>query len=145
MEQRNEAAFQAPLTAQDVAGELMEENAAQEAQEAQELEAALREEIGMLFEDGWTAEELGALSQDGQVRADVAEGCGLIRAAARRLRRELDAARQMQARRSLPVTRSSAAGGMREGNRIEAMSDAQFDAFAREARAAAMMGKKIRM
>ena len=54
----------APLSAQEITGELMEDSAAHEAAQAQELEAAIREGIGMLFEDGWTGEELSALSQD---------------------------------------------------------------------------------
>lgn len=145
MEDRNmmEEPAQAPLTAQEISGELMEDNIAREAQEAEELEAGIREGIGMLFEDGWTAEELGALSQDAGVRADVAQGKDLIRAAAAYLRRQM--IRQNPRRRGVPVTRASAAGQTMQDNRIEAMNDAQFDAFSREARAAAMMGKKVKM
>ena len=54
-------------------------------------------------------------------------------------------AAQAERRRGVPVTRSSASGSVPQENRIEQMSDAQFDAFSREARAAAMMGKKVRM
>lgn len=147
MEERNEELMTAPLSAQEITGELMEESAEQAVREDEELAASLREGIGMLFEDGWNAEELAALSQDDGVRADVASGIDLIRAAARMLRRQLLEARAMQAprRRGVPVTRSSAAGAAMPDNRIDAMSDAQFDAFSRQARAAAMMGKKVRM
>lgn len=136
-----------PLSAQEITGELMEENAEQTAEEDEELAASLREGIGMLFEDGWNAEELAALSQDEGVRGDVASGVDLIRAAARMLRRQLLEARAVQAprRRGVPVTRSSAAGAVMPENRIDAMDDAQFDAFSRQARAAAMMGRKVRM
>lgn len=147
MEERNEERMDAPLSAQEITGELMEESAERSMQEDEELEANLREGIGMLFEDGWDADELAALSQDEGVRGDVAAGVDLIRAAARMLRRQLTQLRAMQAprRRGVPVTRSSAAGAAMPENRIDAMSDAQFDAFARQARAAAMMGKKVRM
>ena len=134
-----------PLSAHEITGELMEESMARETQEQQELEAAIRESIGMLFEDGWTGEELAALSQDEAVRADVAQGKDLIRACAAYLRRQMAAMQHMPRRRGVPVTRASAAGHMAERDRIEAMSDAQFDEFSRKARAAAMMGRKVRM
>ncbi|MED9820666.1 MAG: hypothetical protein U0J65_01365 [Christensenellales bacterium] len=134
------------LDAQTLTDELMEEEQAQEAQadaqEEAELEARLREGIGMLFEDGWTGEELEALAQDEGVRGDVAQGIDLMRAAARMLHSRL---MQPVRRRGVPVARSSAAGTPMMDNRIDAMSDAQFDAFSRQARAAAMMGRKVRM
>lgn len=135
----------APLSAHEITGELMEESVNREAQEAQELEATIREGIGMLFEDGWTGEELTQLSQDEGVRADVAQGKDLIRAAAAYLKRQMAAMQQMPRRRGVPVTRASAAGHVAQGDRIEEMSDAQFDEFSRRARAAAMMGRKVRM
>ena len=136
---------QAPLSAQEITGELMEDSMTREAQQAQELEAEIREGIGMLFEDGWTGEELGRLSQDEGVRADIAQGKDLIRAAAAYLKRQLAAMQQIPRRRGVPVTRASAAGHVAQGDRIEEMSDAQFDEFSRKARAAAMMGRKVRM
>ena len=135
----------APLSAHEITGELMEESVNREAQEAQELEATIREGIGMLFEDGWTGEELTQLSQDEGVRADVAQGKDLIRAAAAYLKRQMAAMQQMPRRRGVPVTRTSAAGHVAQGDRIEEMSDAQFDEFSRRARAAAMMGRKVKM
>ena len=136
---------QAPLSAHEITGELMEDSMTREAQEAQEQEAAIREGIGMLFEDGWTGEELAALSQDEGVRAEIAQGRDLIRAAAAYLKRQLAAMQQAPRRRGVPVTRASAAGHVAQGDRIEEMSDAQFDEFSRRARAAAMMGRKVRM
>ena len=135
----------APLSAHEITGALMEDSMTREAQEAQEQEAAIREGIGMLFEDGWTGEELTALSQDEGVRADVAQGKDLIRAAAAYLKRQLAAMQHMPRRRGVPVTRASAAGHAPQGDPIEAMSDAEFDAFSRRARAAAMMGRKVKM
>lgn len=134
-----------PLSAQEITGELMEDSMTREAKEAQELEAAIREGIGMLFEDGWTGEELGSLSQDEGVRADVAQGKDLVRAACAYLRRQMAAMAHMPRRRGVPVTRASAAGYVAPGDRIEEMSDAQFDEFSKKARAAAMMGRKVRM
>ena len=99
MEERNEEMLGMPMSAQEITGELMEESAERAAQEDEELAASLREGIGMLFEDGWTAEELAALSQDEGVRGDVAAGIDLIRAAARMLRRQLLEAKAMQAPR----------------------------------------------
>ena len=99
----------APLSAHEITGELMEESVNRDAQEAQELETAIREGIGMLFEDGWTGEELTELSQDEGVRADVAQGKDLIRAAAAYLRREMAAMQKSPRRRGVPVTRASAA------------------------------------
>ena len=135
----------APLSAHEITGELMEDSITREAQQAQELEADIREGIGMLFEDGWTGEELAALSQDEGVRAEIAQGRDLIRAAAAYLKRQLAAMQQAPRRRGVPVTRASAAGHVAQGDRIEEMSDAQFDEFSRRARAAAMMGRKVRM
>ena len=135
----------APLSAHEITGELLEDSTAHEAQQAQEMEAAIREGIGMLFEDGWTGEELSALSQDAIVRAEVAQGKDLIRAAAAYLKRQMAAMQQAPRRRGVPVTRASAAGYAPQGDPIEAMTDAQFDEFSRKARAAAMMGKKVRM
>ena len=135
----------APLSAHEITGELMEDSVTREAQQAQELEADIREGIGMLFEDGWTGEELAALSQDEGVRAEIAQGRDLIRAAAAYLKRQLAAMQQAPRRRGVPVTRASAAGHVAQGDRIEEMSDAQFDEFSRRARAAAMMGRKVRM
>ena len=134
-----------PLSAHEITGELMEDSVTREAQQAQELEADIREGIGMLFEDGWTGEELAALSQDEGVRAEIAQGRDLIRAAAAYLKRQLAAMQQAPRRRGVPVTRASAAGHVAQGDRIEEMSDAQFDEFSRRARAAAMMGRKVRM
>ena len=135
----------APLSAHEITDELMEENVNQEVQEAQALEASIREGIGMLFEDGWTAEELSALSQDEGVRADVAQGKDVVRAAAAYLKRQMAEMQHAPRKRGVPVTRASAAGQVMQDNRIEAMSDAQFDAFSRQARAAAMMGRKVKM
>lgn len=135
----------APVTAQEISGELMEDAGVQAAQEAATLEAAIREGIAELYEDGWTQEELMALSQDAGVREAVAKGHDVVRAACAYLRTQMMAARSPVRRRAVPVSRVSGAGSMMQGNGIEQMSDAQFDAFSRQAREAAMMGRKVRM
>lgn len=132
---------QEAVTAQDISGELMEDSAVSQGQEAQTLEAQIREGIGELFEDGWTQEELLALSQDEGVRADVAAGKDVVRAACAYVRRM----RAPMRRRGVPVTRVSSAGPIPQENPIEQMSDAQFDQFSKQAREAAMMGRKVRM
>lgn len=139
--------MQESMTAQDLTDSLLAEENAQQAEESEALKTEIREGIGQLFEDGWTGEELQALSQDEEVRMQIASGKSLVRAAAIYLRRQLEAARQARnaPRRSLPVTRATAAGSPPQGSGIEQMTDAQFDAFSRQAKAAAMMGRKIRI
>lgn len=151
----------APVTAQEISGELMEDTALQAQQEAASLEAGIREGIAELFEDGWTQEELMALSQDMGVREAVAKGHDVVRAACAYLRAQLQAMRSQaydpmhnpaynpayhpMRRRAVPVSRVSGAGSAMQGSGIEQMTDAQFEAFSRQAREAAMMGRKVRM
>ena len=134
------------VTAQELTESMLEEENVRQLEESETLEAQIREGIGALFEDGWTAEELAALSQDEEVRAQIAAGKDVIRAAAIYLRTRLAAmAAQPARRRGVPVARVAAAGDPGAGMGIEQMTDAQFDAFSRQARAAAMMGKKVKM
>jgi len=134
-----------PMTAHEISGELMEDAQGMEAQEAAENEASIREGIAVLFEDGWTGEELAALSQDMGVRQDVARGLDVVRAACKYLRAQMEAAKQVPRRRSVPIARAMGGGGLPPENRIDAMNDAQFEAFSRQAKAAAMMGRKVKM
>lgn len=135
----------APATAQEISGELMEDAGMQAAQEAADLEAAIREGIAELFEDGWTQEELLALSQDMAVREAVAKGHDVVRAACAYLRAKMQQMPSPMRRRAVPVSRVSGAGSAMQGSGIEQMTDAQFEAFSRQAREAAMMGRKVRM
>ena len=134
-----------PMTAHEISGELMEDAAGMQAQEAADSEVMIREGIAALFEDGWTGEELAALSQDVGVREDVARGLDVVRAACKYLRAQMQTMKPAPRRRGVPVARAMAGGGLPQENRIDAMSDAQFEAFSRQARAAAMMGKKVKM
>ena len=134
-----------PMTAHEISGELMEDAAGMQAQEAADSEAAIREGIAALFEDGWTSEELAALSRDMGVREDVARGLDVVRAACKYLRAQMQTMKLAPRRRGVPVARAMGGGGLPPENRIDAMSDAQFEAFSRQARAAAMMGRKVKM
>jgi len=135
-----------PMTAHEISGELMEDAQGMQAQEAQESEAAIREGIAALFEDGWTGEELAALSQDMGVRQDVAAGLDVVRAACKYLRAQMMLMKQAPRRRGVPVSRAAGGGAvLPQGSRIDEMSDAQFEAFSRQAREAAMMGRKVKM
>ena len=86
-----------------------------------------------------------ALSQDVGVREAVAKGHDVVRAACAYLRAQMQQMKSPMRRRAVPVSRVSGAGSMMQGSGIEQMSDAQFDAFSRQAREAAMMGRKVRM
>ena len=112
-------------------------------QEEQEQEAALdavREGIGELFEDGWTAQELAAFSQDPAAREAIAKGHSVARAACAYLRAKMSARRH-----GVPTARTIATGAHAQENPVENMTDEQFDAFSRRAQAAMMEGKKVRM
>ena len=128
MEQMNEEMNMQgmPMTAHEISGELMEDAAGMQAQELAENEATIREGIAMLFEDGWTGEELAMLSQDAGVRADVANGYDVVRAACKYLRAQMMSAKAAPRRRGVPVARVTGAGAVPQENRIDAMSDDEF-------------------
>jgi hypothetical protein len=128
-----------------------EEQAEQEEQtEEEELspEEAQKQAITIglqaLFEDGWTNEELLAFSKDKTVRADIAAGKDVIRAAMAYERRQRTAAPAKSAKKSVPTLKSAATSGARNSNRIDEMTDAEFDAFSRKAQAAMREGKLVR-
>ena len=50
----------------------------QQAEENDELVAALRQGLGELFEDGWTTSELDAMTQDEGVKREIASGHGVV-------------------------------------------------------------------
>ena len=114
----------------------------QQAEENDELAAALRQGLCELFEDGWTTGELAALTQDEGVRQEIAGGCGIVRAACGYLKRMSAAAAR---KGTVPITRTTAAGCVRPGSAIEQMSDREFAAFSKRAQEAMMAGKKVRV
>lgn len=105
-----------------------------------ELEAALNE----LAEDGWTREEIKELCQDEQVKADVRAGKSLMRAANAWERRQKQQS-AASGKRSVPTVTAAAAAGVKDRNRIEDMSDKEFEEFSRRATQAAMSGKKVKI
>ena len=114
------------------------------AQEESELVASVREGIAELFEDGWTAQELLAFSQDEGARRAIADGHSVARAACAYLRAQ--AAHSVVARkRGVPTVRRASAGADGGESRIEHMTDEQFDAFSRRAKEAMMAGRKVRL
>ena len=127
----------------DELGENLTEEMEQEQPEEESREAmeAIRAGLAELFEDGWTTAEMAAFTQDEQVRGEIAMGHGVQRAACAYLRRSMAAPH----RYGVPTARTMAAGSVKPDNRIEHMTDRQFDAFSRRARAAMMEGRKVRI
>lgn len=121
--------------------EMEQEQPAEESREADEAMEAIRAGLAELFEDGWTTAEMAAFTQDEQVRGEIAMGHGVQRAACAYLRRSMAAPH----RYGVPTARTTAAGSVKPDNRIEHMTDRQFDAFSRRARAAMMEGRKVRI
>ena len=126
---------------ESLTGEAEEAQIQEESRETDELIAEIRAGLAELFEDGWTAAEMAAFTQDELVREEVAMGHSVVRAACAYLRRGTAAPR----RYSVPTARTTAAGSIKPDNRIEHMTDRQFDAFSRRARAAMMEGRKVRI
>lgn len=113
-------------------------------QEEEDPNAAIKNGIIALFEDGWTQEELEAFSNDPQARADIKAGKDVIRAAMAYTRRS-KAAVKPAAKKSVPTFRNAATAGAKEQNRIEAMSDEEFARFSDRMYEEAMSGKRIRL
>ena len=132
-----ELGAQMTAAAQEQEGEAM---AALE-QDQEQMLAQVREGIGELFEDGWTAEELAAFSQDPSSQEAIANGHSVARAACAYLRAKHATIR----RRGVPTARTIAASAYERENPIEGMTDEQFDAFSKRAQAAMMEGRKVRI
>lgn len=116
------------------------EQTPEEARKA-ELSAGLNE----LLEDGYTVEEIETMCKDAQVRADIQAGKSLHRAVSAYERRQKAQPAAASAKRGVPtVTRVSSAGA-KDRNRIEEMSDKEFDEFSRRAVEAAKSGKKVKI
>ena len=117
--------------------------------EAGERDAALdavgryREALVRLMDDGWTMDELTAMCADDGVRRALEQGETLTRAATAFMRRGAQARRT--AKRGVPTFRSAATEDTREDDPIARMTDAEFAAFSRRAREAALAGKRIRL
>lgn len=103
---------------------------------------AITNGIQMLFEDGWTPEELTAFSNDKTVRADIAAGKDVVRAAMAYERRQRNSAKPA-AKKSVPTLRASATSGAKDMSAIDEMTDAQFDEFSKRAKEAMLAGKLV--
>ena len=131
---------------EEIGVEELEENLTGEAEQQQEEEneewiAGIRQGLGELFEDGWTTGELDAMTQDEAVQREIADGHGVVRAACGYLKRMLAAPKKGM----VPIARTTAAGTVRPGSRIEQMSDREFAAFSKRAQEAMMAGRKVRV
>lgn len=106
---------------------------------------AYKQGIRELIADGWTREELTAFAGDASVREALAAGATLRRAAKAFLTRARQQEGPASRRTGVPTARNTAAGSGEESERIESMSDAEFERFSRRARQAMMQGKAIRL
>lgn len=119
----------------------------EEREKAQSVQPATNSEtvaaIQSLIDDGWTREMLQAFVQDEIVREQInEEGVSVRKAAFAYLNRKN--APQKTAKKSVPTLRTATAAGTTDSDRIEEMTDAEFEAFSRRAREAAMSGKKVK-
>ena len=89
----------------------------QQAEENDELVAALRQGLGELFEDGWTTGELDAMTQDEGVKREIASGHGVVRAACGYLKRMLETAAARKG--NVPIARTTAAGAAGQRHRAD--------------------------
>ena len=120
-------------------GEVQDELEEENDQEVEETAARIREGLGELFEDGWTVPEMTAFTEDEDVRRAIAQGHSVTRAACQYLKG------MGSIRRGVPTMRTTAAGRVMTGSRIDRMTDAEFAAFSRRAREAMMAGKRVSM
>ena len=126
---------------ENLTGEAEEQQLEEGGREAEELVAAIRQGLGELFEDGWTAGEMAAMTEDEGVRQEIADGHSVARAACGYLKRML----AMPRKGTVPIARTTAAGTVHPGSRIEQMSDREFAAFSKRAQEAMMAGRKVRV
>lgn len=142
--------FSAEAIMNNLAAEPQQEEAPAQEETQQEEPAAeqtreneIENGVKALFEDGWTAEELTAFSQDDTVRREIQAGKDVMRVANAYLRRAN--APKAQARKGVPTFRSAATSGAKTTNRIEDMSDEEFARFSDRMYEEAMSGKRIRI
>ena len=106
---------------------------------------AIQSGITALYEDGWTEDELTAFSKDAKARADIKAGKDFMRVAKAYLMRQMQAEKPAGGKRGVGTIKSATTAGVNNGNRIEDMTDKQFEEFSRRAYEAAMSGKKVKM
>lgn len=102
-----------------------------------------RDALARLLDDGWTMDELRTMCADDGVRRALEQGETLGRAATAYMRRGTQARKPVK--RGVPTFRTAATEDMREDDPIARMTDAEFAAFSRRAKEAALAGKRIRL
>ena len=102
-----------------------------------------RDALARLLDDGWTMDELRTMCADDGVRRALEQGETLGRAATAYMRRGTQAKKPVK--RGVPTFRTAATEDMREDDPIARMTDAEFAAFSRRAKEAALAGKRIRL
>lgn len=135
-----------PKISPEAAKMIVEER--EKAQQAQPVHSGANAEIvsaiNSLIEDGWTREMLQAFVQDETVREQInEEGVSVRKAATSYLMRA--GSTQTARKKSVPTMRTATAAGTVDANRIEEMTDEEFEEFSRRARAAAAEGRKVRL
>ena len=102
-----------------------------------------RDALARLLDDGWTMDELRTMCADDGVRRALEQGETLGRAATAYMRRGPQVRKPVK--RGVPTFRTAATEDMREDDPIARMTDAEFAAFSRRAKEAALAGKRIRL
>lgn len=98
-----------------------------------------------LIDDGWTREMLADFVKDETVREQInEEGVSVRKAAFAYLQRQRTQEKPA-AKKSVPTLRTATAAGTTDSDRIEEMTDAEFDAFDKRVRDAMANGRKVRL
>ena len=100
-------------------------------------------EVQSLYADGWTEDELLALTTDAEVKRQFSEGMSLRKAAKMYLQRQQTKPPQAP-KRGVPTAKTAGSGAPPDDNAIANMTDAEFDAFQKRVERAAMEGKRVK-
>lgn len=100
-------------------------------------------EVQSLYADGWTEDELLALTTDAEVKRQFASGVSLRKAAKMYLQRQQTKQPQTP-KRGVPTAKTAGSGAPPDDNAIANMTDAEFDAFQKRVERAAMEGKRVK-
>lgn len=101
-------------------------------------------EVQSLYADGWTEDELLALTTDAEVQRQFAAGVSLRKAAKMYLQRQQTVQPQTP-KRGVPTAKTAGSGVPPDDNAIANMTDAEFDALQKRVERAAMEGKRVRL
>ncbi len=104
-------------------------------------------EVQSLYADGWTEDELLALTTDAEVKRQFAAGVSLRKAAKMYLQRQQTVQQTVQPqtpKRGVPTAKTAGSGAPPDDNAIANMTDAEFDAFQKRVERATMEGKRVK-